>query len=58
MLADTTHPPAVLANNVSMGSFVYDASSQRNALVQVNLGITRNNETVSLYHEVHVDNTP
>ena len=58
MLADTAHPPAVLANNVSTGSFAYDASSQRNAIVQMTLGMTRSNETVSLYHEVHVDNTP
>jgi len=58
MLADTAHPPAVLANNVSTGSFAYDASSQHNAIVQMTLGMTRSNETVSLYHEVHVDNTP
>jgi len=58
MWADTAHPPAVLANNVSTGSFAYDASSQRNAILQMTLGLTRSNETVSLYHEVHVDNTP
>jgi MSHA biogenesis protein MshO len=49
----------VLAQNVSTCSFVYDGSSlQRNAMVQVTLGMTRNGETVNLYHEVHVDNTP
>ena len=58
MLADTAHPPAVLANSVSTGSFAYDAASQRNAIVQMTLGLTRSNETVSLYHEIHVDNTP
>jgi len=58
MLADTAHPPAVLANSVSTGSFAYDAASRRNAIVQMTLGLTRSKETVSLYHEIHVDNTP
>ena len=58
MLADITYPPAVLAQSVSACSFVYDASIQRDALVQVTLGLTLNGETVNLYHEVHVDNTP
>ncbi|WP_296447344.1 prepilin-type N-terminal cleavage/methylation domain-containing protein [Rhodoferax sp. UBA5149] len=52
---------AILARNVDACNFVYSGSDlQRNALVQ--LGITfkdgTSNETVSLYHEVHVDNTP
>ncbi len=50
---------AVLADKVSACSFVYNGSDlQRNALVQITLKFTDNNETVSLYHEVHVDNTP
>jgi len=50
---------AVLADKVSSCNFVYNGSDlQRNALVQITLKFTDNNETVSLYHEVHVDNTP
>jgi MSHA biogenesis protein MshO len=55
-------PPAgtpALAQNVSACSFVYNGSDlQRNAMVQIMLGLTRNSETTSLYQEVHVDNTP
>ena len=40
-------------------TFVYNGSDlQRNALVQIKLALTRGGETVSLYHEVHVSNTP
>lgn len=50
---------AVLANNVSSGSFTYNGTDlQRNATVQINLSLTQSNETVSLYHEVHAENTP
>lgn len=50
---------AVLANDVASCNFVYNGSDlQRNALVQIQIGITSNGETVSLYHEVHVNNTP
>jgi MSHA biogenesis protein MshO len=50
---------AVLADKVSSCNFVYnDTDLTRNALVQITLKFTDNNETVSLYHEVHVDNTP
>ena len=50
---------AILANNVSSCNFVYNGSDlQRNALVQLTVKFTDNSETVSLYHEVHVDNTP
>lgn len=50
---------AVLADKVSSCNFVYNGSDlQRNALVQLTVKFTDNNETVSLYHEVHVDNTP
>jgi MSHA biogenesis protein MshO len=48
-----------LARNVSACSFVYNGTDlQRNATVQIILALTRSNETVGLYHEVHVDNTP
>jgi MSHA biogenesis protein MshO len=48
-----------LARNISACNFVYNGSDlQRNATVQVNLSITRAGEAVSLYHEVHVNNTP
>ena len=51
----------VLASNVSYCSFIYNGSDlQRNALVQLTIKFTDSvsTETVSLYHEVHVDNTP
>lgn len=50
---------AVLADKLSSCTFVYNGSDlQRNALVQITLKFTDNGETVSLYHEVHVSNTP
>ena len=53
----TTGP--VLATNVQNCSFVYNGSDlQRNGLVQIQLNISSNNETMSLYHEVHVNNSP
>jgi len=50
---------AILAKNASC-SFVYNGSDlQRNGLVQMTLSLTdTSGETVSLYHEVHVDNSP
>jgi MSHA biogenesis protein MshO len=50
---------AILANNVSACNFVYNGSDlQRNALVQLTVKFTDNDETVNLYHQVHVNNTP
>lgn len=50
---------SILANNVSMCSFSYNGSDlQRNALVQLTIKFTDSAETISLYHEVHVNNTP
>ena len=50
---------AALANNVSSCSFDYSgADLQRNALLRIALQMTDQNESVSLYHEVHVNNTP
>ena len=51
---------AVLATNVAACNFVASASDQqRNALVQLTLTLTdASSESISLYHEVHVSNTP
>ncbi|HEU0187964.1 MAG TPA: type II secretion system protein [Gallionellaceae bacterium] len=51
-------PPAVLADRVSGCAITYNAISQRNGLVTLTLAITRGSETVSLYHEIHVNNVP
>ena len=50
---------AILARNVSACSFDYTGSDlQRNALVNMALQLTDSGETVSLQHQVHVNNTP
>lgn len=55
---------AVLANHVSACSLTYDppGSSTPNlsrfGIVSMSLGITDSGETVNLYDQVHVDNTP
>ncbi len=51
---------ALLATNVSSCSFTYDPGvvAQRSGLVTINLGITENNETVTLYSATHVSNVP
>ena len=51
---------AVLANNVSACNFVYNGSDlQRNGLVQMTITLTDSSgDSISLYHEVHVSNTP
>lgn len=50
---------ALLANNVSACAFTYDkGGTQRSGLVAAQLTLTRDGETVSLYHETHVDNVP
>lgn len=50
---------ALLAQNASC-TFVYNGSDlQRNGLVQMTLSLTNaSGESVRLYHEVHVDNSP
>lgn len=52
--------PNLLASNVSACSFVYNTggAAGRIALVAIQLQITQENETVTIYHEVHVDNVP
>lgn len=50
---------ATLANNVSSCQFVYNGNdATRNGLVQINLSITSSGETINLYHQVQVNNTP
>lgn len=51
---------AVLARNVSACRFVYDSSpfATRYGVVTLQLQLTSQGETVSLYHTVHVDNLP
>lgn len=50
---------SVLATNVAGCNFVYNGSDlQRNGLVQLSVSFTDDAETVSLYHEVNVNNTP
>jgi len=54
----------VLAENVSPCTLIYEPPgsgtgvNSRNGIVSISLGITQSGETVSLYHQVHVDNTP
>jgi MSHA biogenesis protein MshO len=49
----------VLATHVENCNFSYTGSDlQRNALVRMSLQLTDSGETVSLQHEVHVNNTP
>lgn len=51
---------ALLARNVSACQFSYDSSglAARYAMVTLQLSLTVNGETVTLYHSVHVDNLP
>lgn len=49
----------IVATQVSACNFDYTGSDlQRNALIRMTLQITDSGETVSLQHEVHVNNTP
>ena len=51
---------SVLAQNVDPNacSFAYDSSAQRDGLLRLTLQMTDSGETVSLQHQIHVDNTP
>ena len=56
-------PPAVastiLASNVSACSMSYQSGvQQRSGLVAISLTLKKQNESVTLYHEVHVSNVP
>ncbi len=49
----------LLARNVSACDFTYEPGvTERSGLVSMQLSIRQNNETVTLYHEVHVTNVP
>jgi MSHA biogenesis protein MshO len=58
--ASGTGTVSVLATNVANCNLVYSGSDlQRNALVQMSITLTDSaGESVNLYHEVHVNNTP
>lgn len=49
----------IIATGLSSCGFTYNGSDlQRNGLVQITLGLSSEGETVSLYHQIHVNNTP
>ncbi|MDO8701062.1 MAG: prepilin-type N-terminal cleavage/methylation domain-containing protein [Undibacterium sp.] len=49
----------ILAQNISQCQFTYSSGvTERSGLVSIRLGITKNNETVNLYQDVHVNNVP
>lgn len=50
--------PAVLADRVSECTIEYDLPNQRFGLVGVRLTLTSGSESVSLYNEIHVNNSP
>ncbi len=51
--------PAILASNVTACSMEYTSGVlQRQGLVSIRLAISRDGETVTLQHQVNVDNTP
>jgi MSHA biogenesis protein MshO len=58
--ATASRGKARMATNVSSCSFSYNANvvAQRSGLVTMNLGISENNETVTLYSAAHVNNVP
>jgi len=50
---------AVLATNVDSCSFVYNASSSsRNALLTMTLKLAASTESITLLHQIHLDNSP
>ena len=50
---------SLLAEYISGCTFVYTTGvTATNGLVTLRLALTRNNETVTLHHQVHVDNAP
>lgn len=58
--AFTTGGSARIAENLSACNIVYNTNPAytRNGLVQIVVAITRDDETINLYHEIHVDNLP
>lgn len=54
-----TVTPAILASNVAACSMTYTSGvQQRSGLVAISLTLKKQNESVTLYHEVHVSNVP
>lgn len=49
---------ALLADNLSACNFTYDAVSATSGLVTLSLTLTRESESITLYHQIHVDNMP
>jgi MSHA biogenesis protein MshO len=49
---------ALLADNISACQFTYDTVSATNGLVSLSLTLTREGESVTLLHQIHVDNMP
>ena len=49
---------ALLADNLSACNLTYDSVSATNGLVTLSLTITRESESMTLYHQIHVDNMP
>jgi MSHA biogenesis protein MshO len=57
--APTPGTTPVIATNLDTCNFVYNGSDlQRNGLVQMTISFTNSGETVTQYHEIHVNNTP
>jgi MSHA biogenesis protein MshO len=49
----------ILAQNISACEFTYSSGvTERSGLISIRLAISKNNETVNLYQEVHVNNVP
>lgn len=49
----------ILAQNISSCSFSYSSgATERSGLVAIRLGITKSNETVNIYQDVHINNVP
>lgn len=51
-------PVPLLATNVTSCLFTYEAVNQRLGLLSIRLTLAQGGETVSLYHDVHVNNVP
>jgi MSHA biogenesis protein MshO len=50
--------PAQLAGDVSRCRFAYQTLSQLSALITLDLGLSKNGETVNLVYQIHVNNVP
>ena len=50
--------PTVVANNIAACNFTYNVVSAHNGLLTLALTLTRENESVTLQHEIHIDNVP